>query len=398
MKVVLVHNWYGSSAPSGENAVVIAETELLRRNGVDVVEFFRYSDKIRKLGILGSVIGGLATPFNPFSYIAARATFRRERPDVVHVHNFFPLVSPAIFYAASHEGVPVVMTLHNYRIGCGAGLPFRNNSICMKCLDSQSVSPLLAYRCYRNSLIASIPLASMIALHRFLGTWQRKVSLFIALTKFQTDILGRIGLLSPEATRIKPQFMSNPPKVVPFAERINRAVFVGRVSTEKGLDVLLSAWQKWGSDAPDLAIVGDGPDLVRLKAEFSSSKLLWLGRLDASQTLAELQKSKLLVFPSICFEGFPMVIREALACGLPILASDIGPLGELVPTECGRLFRVGDPDSLKDEAKSLFEDQSEVLAEMGSAARRIFDRKYTEDINFSKLLSIYQEAIAHHRQ
>jgi glycosyltransferase involved in cell wall biosynthesis len=373
--------------------VVEAESDLLRSNGVEVVEYFCYSDGIRGMGWPGKIIGGMATPFNPFSYFRIRRLLRSERPDVVHVHNFFPLVSPAVFYAASHEKVPVVMTLHNYRLGCGGGLPFRNKEICLRCLDSRTVWPLLRYRCYRNSFVASVPMAIMISLHRWLGTWQNKIDLFITLTGFQAKIMDEIGLIQIAMSRTKPQFMKNPPDVIPFSMRHKRVIFIGRVSEEKGLTVLLEAWRIWGADAPELIVVGDGPALLDLRERFAEIKVRWLGKLKPLETIEELGKSQLLVLPSICFEGFPMIIREALACGVPILASNIGPMSELVLPAYGQLFISGDSPDLLARAKAMLKNLAEPLEEKAVAARLEFDRKYTAEQNLVQLMDIYREAI-----
>jgi glycosyltransferase involved in cell wall biosynthesis len=396
MKILLVHNWYGSTVPSGENVVVEAEAELLRNNGVDVVEYFTHSDGIRGKGWFGKIIGGLATPFNPFTYYRIRRLLRRERPDVVHVHNFFPLVSPAVFYAASHEKAPVVMTLHNYRLGCGRGIPFRNEAICMQCLENKSVLPLLRYRCYRGSLVASIPMAVMISLHRWLGTWQQKIDLFITLTSFQAKIMDEVGLVPIAMSRMKPQFMKNPPDVIPFNMRDKRVIFIGRVSKEKGLPVLLEAWRIWGGDAPQLVIVGDGPDLPELRERFAEINVRWLGKLKPLEAIEKLGKSQLLVFPSICYEGFPMVVREALACGVPILSSDIGPMSELIQPAFGQLFIAGNSANLLMHANAMLANPSESLKGKAVAARLEFDQKYTEERNFALLIDIYREVIKPH--
>ena len=396
LKVILVHNWYGSATPSGENAVVDAEAELLRSNGVDVLEYFRYSDDIREQGWFGKIKGGLATPFNPFTYNQFRCLLRRERPDVVHVHNFFPLVSPAVFYAAAHEKVPIVMTLHNYRLGCGRGIPFRNEAVCMQCLEKKSVWPLLRYKCYRDSFVASISMAVMISLHRWLGTWRHKVDLFVTLTSFQAKIMDNIGLIPIAMSRTKPQFMKNPPDVIPFGMRDKNVIFIGRVTNEKGLPVLLEAWRIWGADAPQLVIVGDGPDLPELRKRFAKINVRWLGKLKPLETIEELRKSQLLVFPSICYEGFPMVVREALACGVPILSSEIGAMSELVRPEFGQLFFVGNSANLLLHARAMMEKPFVSLEKKATAARLEFDQKYTAERNFALLIDIYREAIVRH--
>lgn len=394
MKVLLVHNWYGSSAPSGENAVVLAEKQLLKANGIDVVEYFKYSDGIRSIGLLGKVLGGLATPFNPLTYFQVRALLRRERPDVIHVHNFFPLISPAVFYAAHHQRVASVMTLHNYRIGCGAGLPFRDQETCLRCLEGQSVLPLLKFHCYRNSLAASLPLAAMITLHRFMQTWKRRVDLFITLTDFYAHIMSATGLVTTDSMRKKPQFMKDPPEPASFHDRPIKALYVGRISEEKGISVLLESWKRWGKQAPSLHIVGDGPDLETLKATYTGLNVQWRGKLPADQTLGIIRSAQLLIVPSICFEGFPMVVREALACAVPILASDVGPMKEFVLPAFGELFKCGDSAALLEGSRRLLTQDAWKLSEMSRQARIEFDHKYTASINFARLMSIYQEAIA----
>ena len=391
---MIVHNWYGSSAPSGENVAVKAEVDLLRSRGINVLEYYQNSDRLRKLGILGKIIGGMLTPFNPYTYFQARILMRNNRPDVIHLHNFFPIISPSIFYAASHEKIPIIFTLHNYRIGCGGGLPFRNESVCLKCLSDKSVYPLLLYRCYRNSLFASFPLAVMISLHRVLNTWKEKITLFITLTDFQARILSSTDLIDYTMVRVKPQFMSNPPKVISFFQRENRVIFAGRISKEKGLSVLLEAWKIWGSNAPTLLIIGDGPDREYLEKTYKQSNIIWMGKLSSEDVVIEIGKSKMFVLPSICFEGFPMVIREALATGVPVIASNIGPLSEIVKDSFGDLFPVCDSITLNRKLKEYFSGNQDILNKKSINARLEFDQNYSADHNFKTIFSIYNQAIA----
>lgn len=378
--------------------MVLAEKQLLQAHGIQVIEYFKYSDGIRNLGLVGKILGGLATPFNPFTYFQFRALLRRERPDLVHVHNFFPLISPAVFYAAHHQGVASVMTLHNYRIGCGAGLPFREEETCLRCLEGQSVRPLLRFRCYRNSLAASLPMAAMIALHRRLHTWRRRVDRFITLTDFYSQIMRVTGLIPESSMRKKPQFMANPPEPMHFRTRPIKALYVGRISVEKGVSSLLEAWRQWGANAPVLHIVGDGPDLAKLRSTYADVKVNWHGKLPSDETLEVIRSAQLLIIPSICFEGFPMVVREALACAVPILASRIGPMEEFVLPAFGELFKPGDSAQLLDKARGLLDEDSPRLAGMSQQARMEFDGKYTARVNFERLMSIYQEAIAIHKR
>jgi len=192
MRILLLHNFYGSSAPSGENRVVMDERQLLRSAGHEVAEHFAYSDTIRDRGLLPVIGAGLFVPWNPWTRKEVRALIRRLDPDVMHVHNVFPLLSPSIFGAASGTRTAVVNTLHNYRTVCPAAVPLRNGLACTECIETGSVKPALRYGCYRNSRAATIPLAAGVALHRGLGTYVRDVDAFIALTRFQKSVLVRV--------------------------------------------------------------------------------------------------------------------------------------------------------------------------------------------------------------
>ena len=395
LKVLLVHNWYASANPSGENTVVTAESSLLKDHGCEVVEYFRFSDEILSEGVWGVIKGGLATPFNPFSFFDATAVIKKVQPDVIHIHNFFPLISPAIIYAAARQNIPVVMTLHNYRIGCAGGLPFRAFSLCMDCLESRSIWPAVRHSCYRNSRIATLPLVAMICLHRILKTWQRHVDLFIVLNNFQGGVFSSAGLIPTDKLRYKPQFMSNPPDVIPWEQRRNRIVFMGRLSREKGAHILLEAFERWGNSAPELVIVGSGLEAEYLKNRFPSSNIQWLGQLSPEKAVEVLAQSRLLVFPSICFEGFPMVVREAVACGVPILSTDLGPMADIVQESFGQHFMSGNTQDLLEKMQNLWLSQDK-LNEMALRARAEFDEKYTAEINFKILMDIYNEAISMH--
>ena len=394
MKVLIIHNWYGSSAPSGENEVVKAEINLLRINNVKVIEYFKFSDSIINLGLLGKIIGGFSTIFNPVSYFKVKKLILKELPDVVHIHNFFPLISSSVIYAVASTNTPLVMTLHNYRIVCGAGLPFRDSKICTKCINSHSPLSLLIYRCYRNSLFASIPLAIMIYVNGSLKTWKNKVDNFIVFTEFQKKILVNSDIINLSQVKIKPQFLINPPSLIPVSERNIDAIFIGRITVEKGVEILLDAWRKWGVSAPLLTIVGSGPDEIALKRKFKDCNVNWVGKLCHDEVILKLRNSKLMIIPSIAFEGFPMVIREALACGVPILSSSVLPLPEIVKKNFGDIFFENTSDSLLSCAKNLLALPPIDLEMKSIAAREEFNNKYTSEINFNILMGIYKDSIS----
>lgn len=396
MKILLVHNFYGSASPSGENTVYETEKKLLEEHGHEGSTFTRHSDEIRGQGAWGELKGGISTPWNIFSYYGLKKRLAIEKPDVLHVHNFFPLLSPAIFHAARDQATATVLTLHNYRLFCAAGIPMRDGKPCIDCLVQQSMLPALQHKCYRNSRMATLPMAAMIGLHRWLGTWRKHVDAFIALTTFQKDMMAAAGL--PEhKIFIKPHFYPAPPTPLPWNDRKNRVIYIGRLSGEKGVSLLLDAWAKWGTDAPALDIIGDGPllgelqDLVRRNG--IDKTITFSGQLSFHETQAKLAQAKLLILPSLCFEGFPMVIREAFALGVPVAASDLGSMPCIVNAgKDGVLFKPGDASHIYQTVKAIWQGQ-EQLAQMGKNARAEFEEKYSADANYQNLMDIYRQAI-----
>lgn len=392
MKVLMVHNFYGSSAPSGENQVFVAEQALLRARGHEVIELTRHSDEIRARGMLGAVQGALATPWNPWMVRALRQEMQRSRPDVMHVHNTFPLVSPAIFHTAGP--VARVITLHNYRLFCAAGTPLRGCQVCTECLDRRSAWSALKYGCYRESRLATAPVALSVALHRKLGTWTQHVDAFIALTAFQRERMVGAGLPA-DRVHVKPNLYARNVCPIAYERRGEYVVFAGRLSVEKGVDTLIRAWILWGSTAPELRIVGDGPlrqSLQQLAASALGTRIRFLGQVSAAESEQQIATGRLLVLPSISFEGFPMVICEALARGTPVAASDIGPFPCIVEERVnGILFRPRDAQSLVQEVRKAWETPG-LLERLSEGARRSFEGSYTEGANYQTVMSIYEQA------
>jgi glycosyltransferase involved in cell wall biosynthesis len=396
VKVLLVHNYYRSAAPSGENAVFELERDLLERNGHEVRSFVRHSDELQG-GWPGALRGAAATPWNPWTARAIRRVVDEFRPDVVHAHNTFPLVSPAIFPAVGTRAARV-LTLHNYRLFCPAGIPVRGGRTCTECLEARSVLPALRYGCYRASRVATVPLALNVALARARSLWQRHVDAFVALTEFQRDRVVAAGLPA-ERVFVKPNFYPGRPAVVPWSERRPCFVCVGRLSEEKGVRHLLDAWSAWGADAPLLRVIGEGPlrGALERQARASGAKVAFLGQLEPRAAEAEIATARLLVLPSICFEGFPMVLREAFAFGTPVAVSDIGPLPGLVEQgRAGVVFRPGDAASLLEHVRSAWTSPG-CLESKAAVARRAFEEKYAEGENHQALMRLYGRAIASQR-
>lgn len=391
MKILLVHNFYGSQAPSGENQVFEAEKALLEKNGHRVEVYTRDSDEIRNKKVLGTLQGGASVVWNPMTKALIQKKVNEFKPDIIHVHNTFPLLSPSIFYIEDNK-VPIVMTLHNYRLFCAAGIPIRNNSVCTKCIDQASVLPALKYGCYRDSRLATIPIALNISLHRRLGTWNNKLDAFIVLTEFQKQKVIQGGINS-NIVHVKPNFYSGQPLFKPYDTRSENIVFVGRLSNEKGITTLIDAWNDWGLSAPQLRIIGDGPLKTSLQDRATNANVKFIGQISFQEVQSEISNSKLLILPSECYEGFPMVIREAFALGTPVAVSNLGPLPTIVVNNInGVVFEPWSPRSLKTTVQALWSN-NKLLSFLSNGARNSYERLYNEKSNYSRLIEIYKHVI-----
>lgn len=391
MKVLLTHNYYSSEIPSGENQVLIAEKDLLLKNGNHIKEFSRNNDEIKHSGIQGKILGALSTPWNQKMVTMIRNKVEQSKPDIVHVHNTFPLISPAIFHAIGKRAARV-LTLHNYRLFCPAAIPMRDGKICTECLDRRSSLPSMIHGCYRNSRVATLPLSFSVSLHQALGTWTKQVDAFICLSEFQRELMIEAGL-PREKVHVKPNFYPGNPAVVPWAERKPYVVFVGRLTAEKGVVNLLRAWQAWGTEAPELRLVGAGELRPELERMGKGLPVRFLGQLPAEQAQAEIANARLQILPSEWFEGFPMVVREAFAFGTPAAVSNIGPLPSIVEHgKSGIVFQPANPQSLLQEVCSTWETPG-LLERLGKGARAEFESKYTEEANYATLMEIYRKAI-----
>lgn len=377
-----------------------AERDLLRSHGHEVMEFTRNSDEIRSRGFFGTLKGAFTTPWNPFAARKLRRKLKDVQPEIMHVHNTFPLLSPAVFSAAKGMKTATVYTLHNYRTFCASGIPMRNSTSCTECLDRFSVIPSLKYGCYRSSRPATVPLAVGIAFHRKIKTWERDVDAFIPLTKFQRDKLSNAGL-PKQKMHIKPHFYPASFGPLPWENHKPMIVFTGRLGPEKGLHLLVETWRKWGDQAPSLELIGDGPERKKLQARVDElnlgRKIRFHGQLSFTLTQKKLARARLLILPSLSFEGFPMAVCEAFALGVPVAASRHGAFPYLIEhSQNGVLFEPGNVKDILQVLRKLW-NQPEKLAEMGRKARADFEKKYSAEVNYKRLIDIYQAAIETHQ-
>ncbi len=388
MRILLLHNHY--QLLGGEDGVFDAECELLKSNGHEVLTYERHNNEIKNYSTLGKLALSGKTVWSSQSYRQIRTIIRDSKPDIAHFHNIFPLISPAAYYACKAEGVPVVQTLHNYRIFCSGAKLVRDGNICEECIGHPPWRGIF-YGCYRNSRLQTLPVAVMEWVHSWLKTWNEKVDTYIALTKFGREKLIEDGLPAQKIA-VKPNFLSHPPK--PSFDNKDFVLFLGRLDAVKGLRTILDAWQ--GISGTPLKIIGDGPlraELEERKRQYGLSNIEFLGQLSFKRCMEWLRQARFMVMPALCYEMFPLTIREAFACGKAVLASNLGSMAELVTDgKRGRLFNPGDAEDLAQKARWMVKNEGKVI-EMGKNARAEFEAKYTAERNYEMLMGIYEKAI-----
>jgi glycosyltransferase involved in cell wall biosynthesis len=390
MKIVLVHNTY--QQPGGEDVVVESEKRLLESEGHQVIPYFRSNMELQNPSALARIA---IVPRMVWSSETRRdfaALLDAERPDVVHVHNTFMVISPSIYSACSERKIPVVQTLHNFRLLCPSANFYRDRHVCEECVDHGLLRGV-QHGCYRNSRAATAGVAMMIAVHRKLNTWRESVTRFIALTEFQKQKFVAAGFPS-DKFMIKPNFVD--PDPCERASAGEYAVYVGRLAEDKGLHVLLNAWKQLRTPYP-LQIVGDGPERAGLEAQardLQLSGVAFRGRLSRSETMAAIKNARFIVVPSTWYETFGMIIAESFACGSPVLCSRLGAMAEIVTDQCtGLHFNPGDAPDLARKVEWAWEHPAD-LARMGRAARAKYETDYTAERNYSLLMQIYEQAVA----
>ena len=390
MRILLVHNSY--QQPGGEDAVVAAERALLSAHGHEVISYRRSNDELNERGLFGPVAAGFETTWSSRSYREIKKLLEKEKPDVAHFHNTCPLISPAAYHACARAGVPVVQTLHNYRLLCPSATFVREGKICEACLGHAVPWPGVVHACYRGSRCATAATAAMLAAHRALGTWRRKVNIYIVLTEFARRMFIEGGLPA-EKIVVKPNFVAG--DFAPKTQPGDYALFVGRLSAEKGPQLLPAAWRGMGEGIP-LRIVGDGPLLESLSRETndgSRPKIQMLGRCPPEKVRGQMQGARFLVFPSIWYEGFPMTIAQAFACGVPVIASRLGSMAEIVQDgTTGLHFEAGNAADLAAKVEWAW-NHPEDLVRMGRAARAEYEAKYQSSGNYEMLMGIYGRAL-----
>jgi len=383
MKILLCHNFYQQTG--GEDRSFADERRMLLAHGHQVVEYTRHNDEVDAIGP-----GALAaqTIWSRRTYREIRELIRRQRPDVVHCTNTFPLISPAVYDAARAEGTPIVQALRNYRLLCPAAVLMREGRVCQACMGARVPWPAVRHGCYRNSRAASAVTAGMLTWHRLRRTWQRSVDVYFTLTEFARQKFIEGGFPA-ERVLVKPNCIDPDPGI--GTGDGGYFVFVGRLSPEKGVDTLLSAWEQV-DPSKSLKIIGDGPLAPHVRAACERlPNVQWCGALAHEDTLAVIGRAAALVMPSRWYETFGRTIIEAYAKGTPVVASNLGAMADLVvPEKTGLLFEPGDAGELAGCVRQW--DRMD-LRSLRRTARAEYQRRFTVKTSYAALMTIYAQAL-----
>lgn len=380
--ILIVHNFY--QIPGGEDTVVANEKKMLENHGHRVILYTRSNTELRKMSLLQKCCLPVTTIFNPRTYKEIRQIIKSERIDIVHVHNTLNLISPAVYYAAKSMHLPVVQTVHNFRLLCPGGTFYRDGQICEDCVE-YGLKCAVKHGCYRGSKIQTLACVISTWFHRMTGIYG-KIN-YICLTEFNRDKLLQLKRIKPECVFVKPNFVESKEGVVPEEKRQNQFVFAGRLDKLKGIDLLFEAWKLMGEKAPKLIVCGTGPMEEWCRESIRNNKLNieMLGFVPNKETLKIISESKALVLPTQLYEGFPMSIVEAFSVGTPVLCSDLGNAGSVVVEGLtGYKFDPKMVDRIIDAVKMI-----EQKALSNSEIKMIFEKNYSSEANYRIMMKVY---------
>lgn len=387
MRILIGLNQYQNFG--GEDAVALAEQKLLEDHGHAVRLYTRSNAELKSFSLSEKSRFMWYLAWSDKSYQELRKIVREFKPDVAHFHNIYFMLSPAVYYACKDEKVPVVQSLHNFRPLCANGLFFRNNRVCEDCLNG-SLFNGIRHRCYQKSWIISALVVRMLMAHRKMNTWKDKVDAYITATEFTKQKYVQAGI-APDKIFIKPNFIYPSPKETAVDQ--GYALYVGRLSDEKGVEVLIKAWKEI-KDCP-LKIAGDGPLKPYLSGFIHNNQIAnveLLGHVDQGRYEQLMQGAKFMVVPSICYENFPRIVAEALAYGVPVIASRLGSLQEIIADKVnGGLFEAGNAGDLIEKVRWIYHQAD--LEFLKKNARASYKVRFSDDVNYEILQNIYENVL-----
>lgn len=396
MKVLVIHNYHRTGSASGDDQVFKKETELLQKHGNEVYRYTVSNDDFDQQGVVGKIKLTLGMLWSMKNYRKVRQIIKRKNPDIVHVHTFFPLLSPSILYAAKKSGVKIVATLHDTRFVCPCATSLREGHICNKCGDGHYLR-MIKYRCFKNSWLQSLIVAVIFKIHRIAKSFYKKIDGYICLNDNQIELLKNIGFDSRKIFKkynfvpdAEPKFDTSKVEFSNLPERF--VVYYGRIGQEKGIDILMKIWEKI-IDIP-LVVMGGGP----LEEEFKEwalrqKQVYFLGYTPHEKCLAIVKKAEFVLFPSIWYEGCSMVQIEAESNSKALIATDIGFSTESIQNGYnGYKVKFGDIDSFVKIIEMMWADPDK-CRKMGNNARKDYLEKYLPEDNYKQLIEIYKKIL-----
>lgn len=391
MKILFVHNKYLQSA-GGEDATVSSEISLLTSKGHDVHVLYFTNEQFSG-GVLNKLSAGLQAIYNRASRRKLRMALIDFKPDIIHVHNFFFDASPAVFFEASRQRIPVVATVQNFRLICVNALLLRQQQLCELCVQKFFPVYGVKYACYHDSIVQSMLVGSISAVHKLLGTWKKRIDQFIVPAEFIKNRLNNSSLHLPAGKIVVKRNFIDDPGVAVSAERKNYFLFVGRLAKEKGIDVLLECFESMPEQ--ELIIAGDGPEAFGLKEKYGTLKnVRFAGHQHKTGVLDLMKNCRALIFPSIWYEGLPVTIVEALATGTPVIASRLGAMEEMIQDSInGLLFDKGNSEKLRESIHTFNKRVNMGDMSFYEEARKSYMQYYHPEISYSEIMIIYNKLI-----
>ena len=394
MKILAIHNYHRRGSASGDDQVFKAETHLLEEHGHEVVRYTVSNDQFDAKGPIGKIIATLGMLWSFRNYRAVRNLIKTERPDLVHVHTFFPLLSPSILYAAKRCGVKVIATLHDTRFVCPVATSLRDGQICNACGDGHYLR-MAKFACFKGSRLQSLFVAGIFKWHRLRRSFYEQIDQYICLNDNQIRLLENIGFDSSKIVKkynFVPDEHASITADVPASLPKRYVVFYGRIGAEKGIRVLQRIWNEI-DDIP-LVVMGAGPleDSFRQWAE-SHRNVLFLGYTQHERCMAIVKGAEFVMFPSIWYEGCSMVEIETESMGKPLVATDLGFSAEAIQDGVnGYKVRLNDIAGFVHKVRDLWNDPDQ-CARMGIQARLDYEHKYRAEDNYRQLMKIYTHTI-----
>ena len=398
LRILMLHNRYQYGG--GEDISTLQEVKMLQSMGQNVELVERSNDSIQSFSLAEKVSLFFSSSWDFSSAAWLKSKCLLSRPDLLHVQNFFPLFSPSIHRAAKQLNIPTIQHLRNFRLGCLNAYLFRRGKVCEACVGHNPWRGVW-YRCYRQSLPASLGVWQMVTVNRLRSTWSKDVDAFIVPSQFAARKLVEVGI--PEnRLHIKADFLSDPlinQQVLPPPERPT-FLYLGRLSPEKGILTILKAWQQLKQPDWRLILAGDGAQRTELENFCQENQLIgvsFLGYQSASTVVSLIQRATAVLVPSLWYETFGRVVVDAFACGRPALVSDLGALAELVNDgETGLRVK---PEEVSDWQDKLLWSANNMgkLEQMGQTARRVYLERYTPETNYQCLMGIYNHVLRGHQ-